>query len=93
MEKVPFTLKCYYCGYEDICNPFMKYDGLDPANVDYQTTRSTAEELDAQSNPEQYEQKKTLSEQEELANAEAILNTNYEPYDVSKDLNFEDEGL
>lgn len=93
MEKVPFTLKCYYCGYEYICNPFMKYDGLDPENVDYQTTRSTSEELDEQSKPEQYEQKKVLSEQEELANAEAILNTNYEPYDVSKDLNFEDEGL
>lgn len=93
MEKVPFTLKCYYCGYEHICNPFMKYDGLNPEAADYKTTRSTSEELDEQSKPEQYEQKIVLNEQEEIANAEAILNTNYEPYDVSKDLNFEDEGL
>ena len=93
MEKVPFTLKCYYCGYEHLCNPFMKFDGLDPDMIDYKTERATSEELDEQSKPEQYEQKKAQSEEEEIANAEAILNTNYEPYDVSKDLNFEEDEL
>ena len=93
LEKVPFTLKCYYCGNETLCNPFMKYDGLDPAVVEYKTERATSEELDEQSKPEQFEQRQVLSEEEEIANAEAILSTNYEPYDVSKDLNFEDDGV
>ena len=35
----------------------------------------------------------TQSEEDEIATAEAILNTNYEPYDVSKDLNFEEDEL
>ena len=56
MEKVPFTLKCYYCGCEYLCNPFKKYDELDPNVVDYKTERATGEELDQQSKPEQYEQ-------------------------------------
>lgn len=93
LEKVPFTLKCYYCGNETLCNPFMKFDGLDPAAVEYKTERATSEELDEQSKPEQFEQRQVLSEEEEIANAEAILSTNYEPYDVSKDLNFEDDGV
>lgn len=93
MEKVPFTLKCYYCGYEYLCNPFMKYDDIDPNVVDYKTERATGEELDAQSKPEQYEQNQIQSEADEIANAEAILKTSYEPYDVSKDLNFEEDEL
>ncbi|MCR4775566.1 MAG: hypothetical protein K5869_04220 [Saccharofermentans sp.] len=93
MEKVPFTLKCYYCGYEYLCNPFSKYDELDPDVVDYKTERATSAELDEQSKPEQYEQKQVKSEEDEIANAEAILNSSYEPYDVSKDLNFEEDEL
>ena len=93
MEKVPFTLKCYYCGNEVLCNPFMKFDGLDPNSIEYKTERATGEELDQQSSPEQFEQRVAQSEEEELANAEAILSTNYEPYDDSKDLNFEEDEL
>ncbi len=93
MEKVPFTLKCYYCGYEYLCNPFMKFDGLDADTIDYKTDRATSEQLDEQSKPEQYEQKLAQTEEDEIATAEAILNTNYEPYDVSKDLNFEEDEL
>ncbi|MBR3082423.1 MAG: hypothetical protein IKH06_06165 [Clostridiales bacterium] len=93
MEKVPFTLKCYYCGTEVLCNPFMKFDGIDPNSIDYKTERPSAEELIEQANPENYEQKIAQSEEDEIANAEAILNTNYEPYDVSKDLNFEEDEL
>ena len=93
MEKVPFTLKCYYCGEEYLCNPFMKFDDIDPNVVDYKPERATSEQLDEQSKPEQYEQKLAQTEEDEIANAEAILNTNYEPYDVSKDLNFEEDEL
>jgi hypothetical protein len=93
MEKVPFTLKCYYCGNEVLCNPFMKFDGLDPASIEYKTERPSGEELDQQSSPEQFEQRAVQSEEQEIANAEAILSTNYEPYDVSKDLNFEEDEL
>ncbi|MBO4449238.1 MAG: hypothetical protein J5777_01495 [Clostridiales bacterium] len=91
MEKVPFTLKCYYCGTEFLSNPFMKYDGLDPNAVEYKTERPTGEELDAQSAPENYEQKVAQTEEEEIANAEAILNSSFEPYDVSQDLKFDEE--
>ena len=93
MEKVPFTLKCYYCGEEYLCNPFMKFDDIDPNVVDYKPERATSEQLDEQSKPEQYEQKLAQTEEDEIANAEAILKTNYEPYDVSKDLNFEEDEL
>lgn len=93
MEKVPFTLKCYYCGEEYLCNPFMKFDDIDPNFVDYKPERATSEQLDEQSKPEQYEQKIVQTEEDEIANAEAILKTNYEPYDVSKDLNFEEDEL
>ncbi|MBR1906564.1 MAG: hypothetical protein IJ819_08915 [Clostridiales bacterium] len=93
MEKVAFTLKCYYCGYEYLCNPFMKYDEIDPSVIDYKTERPSGEQLDEQSKPEQFEQNQAKTEEDEIANAEAILNTSYEPYDVSKDLNFEEDEL
>ena len=91
MEQVPFTLKCYYCGTEFLSNPFMKYDGLDPNAVEYKTERASGEELDAQSAPENYERKAAQTEEEEIANAEAILNSSFEPYDVSQDLKFDEE--
>ncbi len=91
MEQVPFTLKCYYCGTEFLSNPFMKYDGLDPNAVEYKTERASSEELDAQSAPENYERKAAQTEEEEIANAEAILNSSFEPYDVSQDLKFDEE--
>ncbi|MBE7070696.1 MAG: hypothetical protein E7386_09385 [Ruminococcaceae bacterium] len=91
MEKVPFTLKCYYCGTEFLSNPFMKYDGLDPNAIEYKTERASGEELDAQSAPENYEKKVAQTEEEAIANAEAILNSSFEPYDVSQDLNFDEE--
>ena len=93
MEKVAFTLKCYYCCYEYLCNPFMKYDEIDPSVIDYKTERPSGEQLDEQSKPEQFEQNQAKTEEDEIANAEAILNTSYEPYDVSKDLNFEEDEL
>lgn len=91
MEQVPFTLKCYYCGTEFLSNPFMKYDGLDPNAVEYKTERASGEELDAQSAPENYERKAAQTEEDEIANAEAILNSSFEPYDVSQDLKFDEE--
>jgi len=91
MEKVPFTLKCYYCGTEFLSNPFMKFDGLDPNSLEYKTERPSGEQLDAESAPENYEKKAAQTEEEEIANAEAILNSSFEPYDVSQDLNFDEE--
>ena len=91
MEQVPFTLKCYYCGTEFLCNPFMKYDGLDPESIEYKTERATSEELDDQSKPENYEQRQAQSVEDEIASAKEILDREYQPYDVSKDLNFDEE--
>ncbi|MBO4680486.1 MAG: hypothetical protein J5623_01135 [Clostridiales bacterium] len=91
MEKVPFTLKCYYCGTEFLSNPFMKFDGLDPNSLDYKVERPSGEQLDAESAPENYEKKAAQTEEEEIANAEAILNSSFEPYDVSQDLNFDED--
>ncbi len=91
MEKVPFTLKCYYCGNEFLTNPFMKFDGLDPESIEYKTERPTGEQLDADSSPENFEKKAAKTEEDEIANAEAILNSSFEPYDVSQDLKFDEE--
>jgi hypothetical protein len=91
MEKVPFTLKCYYCGTEFLSNPFMKFDGLDPNAVEYKTERLSGEQLDAESAPENFEKKVAQTEEEEIANAEAILNSSFEPYDVSQDLKFDED--
>ena len=55
------------------------------------TERASGEELDAQSAPENYEKKAAQTEEDEIANAEAILNSSFEPYDVSQDLKFEEE--
>ena len=93
LEQVPFTLKCYYCGTEFLCNPFMKYDGLDPEEIEYRPDKATSEELDEHSKPENYEQRQVQSEEDEIANAKEILDREYQPYDVSKDLNFEDENI
>ena len=93
LEQVPFTLKCYYCGTEFLCNPFMKYDGLDPEEIEYRPDKATSEELNEHSKPENYEQRQVQSEEDEIANAKEILDREYQPYDVSKDLNFEDENI
>ena len=93
LEQVPFTLKCYYCGTEFLCNPFMKFDGLDPNEIEYKPEKATAEEIEEHSKPENYEQRQAQSEADEIASAEEILKKDFEPYDVSKDLNFEDDNL
>lgn len=93
LEQVPFTLKCYYCGTEFLCNPFMKFDGLDPESIEYRPEKATSEELDEHSKPENYEQRQAQSEDDEIASAKEILDREYQPYDVSKDLNFEDENI
>lgn len=81
MENRPFTSKCYYCGTEILDNPYKKYDGIDPYNIDY--TPKTAE-------PEDYVPDDVADEQE-IQDAQAVISQDFEPYDVSKDLNFDDE--
>ncbi|MCR5327258.1 MAG: hypothetical protein K6E12_00175 [Saccharofermentans sp.] len=81
MENRPFTSKCYYCGTEILDNPYKKYDGIDPYKIDY--TPKTAE-------PEDYVPDDAADEQE-IQDAQAVISQDFEPYDVSKDLNFDDE--
>ncbi|MBP5655452.1 MAG: hypothetical protein J6X33_08050 [Clostridiales bacterium] len=80
MEKYIFKKKCYYCGYERTQNPFQKYDSIDlnakPAAIE-------AEEEQAKAEAEK-------AEQDEIFAAREVLNTTFEPYDVSKDLNFDE---
>ena len=81
MENRPFTSKCYYCGTEILDNPYKKYDGIDPYNIDY--TPKNAE-------PEDYVPDDVADEQE-IQDAQAVISQDFEPYDVSKDLNFDDD--
>jgi len=84
MENLLFTYKCYYCGTEDLGNPYKKYDGIDP-NVVYEELEAPAEEpAPAPEIPE---------EEAELNNAREILNKDFQPYDVSQDLNFDEEDV
>ena len=91
MENLLFTYKCYYCGAEDLGNPYKKYDGIDP-NVVYEDLNEVAQEAAvaaaaADTAPE------IPDEEAELRNAQEILSKDYQPYDVSKDLNFEEEDV
>ena len=81
MENKPFVSKCYYCGTELLINPYKKFDGLDPYNVGY------AEKVEE---PAPYVPDE-VADQEELKDAQEIISQSFEPYDVTKDLNFEDE--
>ena len=77
MEKYVFKKMCYYCGYEKTQNPFQKYDGIDLNKV-----------------PESEEDVAAKAQQEadaEYAAAQEVLNTTFEPYDVTKDLNFDEQ--
>ena len=81
MENRPFTSKCYYCGTEILDNPYKKYDGLDPYKIDY-TANNTE--------PEGYVPDE-VADQQEVMEAQDVISQTFEPYDVSKDLNFDDE--
>ncbi|MCR4670954.1 MAG: hypothetical protein K5643_07180 [Saccharofermentans sp.] len=77
MEKYVFKKMCYYCGYEKTQNPFQKYDGIDLNKA-----------------PESEEDEAAKAQQEtdaEYAAAQEVLNTTFEPYDVTKDLNFDEQ--
>ena len=87
MENYPFKFKCLYCGTEAIGNPYKKYDDLDPYSSNYQETEETA--AAEESAPVSEED----AEASELKEAQDIISRNYEPYDVSKDLNFDDEDV
>ena len=81
MENKPFTAKCLYCGVEILNNPYKKYDGLDPYKVEYK--------------PEPEEPEPYISDDEadekEFREAADVISQSFEPYDVTKDLNFDDE--
>lgn len=82
MENKPFTSKCYYCGLEVLDNPYKKYDGIDP----YQNAYATGTEEQRGEYVSDAE-----AEEQEFKEAQDVISKSFEPYDVSKDLNFEDE--
>ena len=81
IENKLFTYKCYYCGLEVLNNPYKKYDGLDP----YKTNYAEPEE-----EPAPYISDAEADAQE-LKETQDIISQSFEPYDVSKDLNFDEE--
>ena len=82
MENKPFASKCFYCGLEVLDNPYKKYDELDPYKPAYSTGNENA--------PQEYVSDAEADEQE-FKEAQDVISKSFEPYDVSKDLNFEDE--
>ena len=82
LENKPFTSKCFYCGLEVLDNPFKKYDELDPYKPAYATGN--------ENEPQEYVSDAEAEEQE-FKEAQDVISKSFEPYDVSKDLNFEDE--
>ena len=83
MENKLFTSKCYYCGVEILNNPYKKYDDLDPYNTGY---TSNVQE------PEPYVPD-AVADAQELKDAQDVISQSFEPYDVTKDLNFDDENV
>ena len=81
MENKPFSSKCFYCGTEILNNPYKKYDGLDPYNTGYAETPIE---------PEPYVSD-DVADESELKEAQEIISQSFEPYDVTKDLNFDEE--
>ena len=81
MENKPFSSKCFYCGTEILNNPYKKYDGLDPYNTGYAETPIE---------PEPYVPD-DVADESELKEAQEIISQSFEPYDVTRDLNFDEE--
>jgi len=84
MENKPFSAKCYYCGIEVLDHPFKRYDGMDPYDTGYAETTSNE--------PAPYISDDEADKQE-MQEAQEVISQNFEPYDVSKDLNFDDENV
>lgn len=84
MENKPFTSKCYYCGVELFVNPYERFDNLDPYDISY--TEEPAEESATYTSDAEEDAK-------EMQSAADIISQSFEPYDVTKDLNFDDENI
>ena len=82
MENFPFTFKCFYCGTEVMGNPFKKYDGLDPYKTDYPENTGLT--------PEPYVSDEE-ADKKEFLDAQEVISQSFEPYDVTKDLGFDEE--
>ena len=81
MENKLFTSKCYYCGLEILNNPYKKFDGLDPYSKGYE---------EKEEEPAPYISD-AEAEAQELKESQDIISQSFEPYDVTKDLNFDEE--
>ena len=84
MENKLFTSKCYYCGVEILDNPYKKYDGLDPYNTGYSDSNTQESEPYVPDD---------VADANELKDAQDVISQSFEPYDVTKDLNFDDENV
>lgn len=84
MENKPFSAKCYYCGIEVLDHPFKRYDGMDPYKTGYVDT--------VDNTPAPYVSDDEADKQE-MQEAQDIISQDFKPYDVSKDLNFDDENV
>ena len=82
MENKPFASKCYYCGVEILNNPYQKYDGIDPY--------SNAFSDKGDEEPEHYISDDEADEKE-IKEAADVISQSFEPYDVTKDLGFDEE--
>ena len=82
MENKPFASKCFYCGTEILDNPYKKFDNIDPYKPQY--ADACEEQSGAYISDDQ-------ADEQELKEAQEVISQSFEPYDVSKDLNFEDE--
>ncbi|MBR3247405.1 MAG: hypothetical protein IKG03_03300 [Clostridiales bacterium] len=81
IENKPFASKCLYCGIEILDNPYKKYDGMDPYKIEY---RNEPEQPEPYISDDEAEEK-------EFREAADVISQSFEPYDVTKDLNFDDE--
>ena len=83
MEKFVFKKKCYYCGYEKTQNPFQKYDSIDLNEKPVAAAADENQKTEAKTEQE-------ITPEDEILAAREVLNTTFEPYDVSKDLGFDE---
>ena len=84
LENKPFTSKCFYCGIEVLDNPYKKFDNIDPYKPAYSDSVDT--------NNEGYVSDEE-ADKKEFQEAQDVISQSFEPYDVSKDLNFDDENV
>ena len=83
LENKPFASKCYYCGTEILDNPYKRYDGMDPYDTGYPSDDIRETDTTYVSDEQ--------ADEEEFKTAQDVISQSFEPYDVTKDLGFDEE--